>query len=62
MQLFELVKLMIEQTSGFYARALRVIGQDLADLVPENVTIELQDETFIAHGLSHIQLVGLHFF
>ncbi len=51
MQLFELVKLMIEQTSGFYARALRVIGQDLADLVPENVTIELQDETFIAHGL-----------
>ena len=51
MQLFELVKLMIEQTSGFYARALRVIGQDLADLVPENVTIELQDGTFIAQGL-----------
>src|SRR4030095_17057696 len=42
---------MVEQTSGFYARALRVIGQDLADLVPENVTIELQDGAFVAQGL-----------
>lgn len=51
MNLFELLKLMVEQTSGFYARALRVIGQDLASLVPENVAIELQGDTFVAHGL-----------
>ncbi len=42
---------MVEQTSGFYARALRVIGQDLASLVPENIAIELQGDTFVAHGL-----------
>ncbi|HEX9787823.1 MAG TPA: hypothetical protein VGB09_07340, partial [Candidatus Binatia bacterium] len=42
---------MMEQTSGFYARALRVIGQDLAPLVPENLAIELQGENFVVHGL-----------
>ena len=42
---------MVEQTSGFYARALRVIGQDLAALVPENVAIELDGDNFVAHGL-----------
>lgn len=42
---------MIEQTAGFHARALRVIGQDLAALVPESVTIELRDEAFVAQGL-----------
>jgi len=42
---------MMEQTAGFHARALRVIGQDLAALVPESVTIELQDEAFVAQGL-----------
>jgi hypothetical protein len=42
---------MIEQTSGFHARALRVIGQDLADLMPENLAIELQGNEFVAHGL-----------
>jgi hypothetical protein len=50
-KLFELVKLMIEQTSEFHARALRVIGQDLAQLMPENVTIELDGNSFVAHGL-----------
>lgn len=50
-KLFELVKLMIEQTSGFHARALRVIGQDLAALMPENVAIELDGNRFVAHGL-----------
>jgi hypothetical protein len=50
-KLFELVKLMIEQTSGFHARALRVIGQDLAALLPENVAIELDGNRFVAHGL-----------
>ena len=42
---------MLQQTSGFHARALRVIGQDLAALVPENIAIELQDDSFVAHGL-----------
>jgi hypothetical protein len=42
---------MMEQTAGFHARALRVIGQDLAALVPESVTIELQDQEFVAQGL-----------
>ena len=41
---------MIEQTSGFYARALRVIGQDLAPLVPEHLAIELDGENFVARG------------
>lgn len=48
---FELVKLMVEQTSGFHARALRVIGQDLAALVPENVAIEVDGDNFVARGL-----------
>jgi hypothetical protein len=49
--LFELLKLMMEQTSGFYARALRVIGQDLAGLFPENLAIELDGNKFVANGL-----------
>ncbi|HEY6996768.1 MAG TPA: hypothetical protein VH851_02505 [Candidatus Binatia bacterium] len=51
MKLFELLKLMVQQTSGFHARALRVIGQDLAAFVPENIAIELQGDSFVAHGL-----------
>jgi hypothetical protein len=46
-----LLKLMVHQTSGFHARALRVIGQDLARLVPENIAIELQGDSYVAHGL-----------
>lgn len=42
---------MVHQTSGFYARSLRVIGQDLARLMPENIGIELQGDSFVAHGL-----------
>jgi len=42
----------MEQTSGFYARALRVIGQDLAGLFPENLAIELEGDKFVAKGLS----------
>jgi hypothetical protein len=41
---------MQEQTSGLYARALRVIGQDLADLLPENLAIEMRGEEFVANG------------
>lgn len=42
---------MIEQAPGYYARALRVIGQDLADLFPENLAIELQGDKFVANGM-----------
>lgn len=42
---------MMEQTSGFYARALRAIGQDLAGLFPENLAIELDGDKFVANGL-----------
>jgi len=41
---------MLEQTAGFYARAFRVIGQDLADLLPESLAIELRGEEFLASG------------
>jgi hypothetical protein len=41
----------MEQTSGFYARALRVIGQDLAGLIPESLAIELRGNDFVANGL-----------
>ena len=33
-----------------YARALRVIGQDLADLFPESLTIEMSGDIFVARG------------
>ncbi|HEX2933661.1 MAG TPA: hypothetical protein VHV54_28300 [Candidatus Binatia bacterium] len=51
MNIIELVKRMIEQAPGYYARALRVIGQDLADLFPENLAIELQGDKFVANGM-----------
>jgi hypothetical protein len=41
----------MEQFTGYHARALRAIGQDLADLLPENVTIEPAGDTFSAHGM-----------
>lgn len=50
MNLLELIKRMIEQTPGYYARALRVIGQDLQDLLPEKLTIELRGDSFVASG------------
>jgi hypothetical protein len=42
---------MMEHTSGFYARALRAIGQDLAGLLPEDLVIELDGDRFVANGL-----------
>jgi hypothetical protein len=42
---------MMEQFAGYHARALRAIGQDLADLLPENVTIEPAGDSFNAHGM-----------
>src|SRR5258706_2974298 len=41
----------MEQSSGRYARALRVIGQDLADLFPENLSIEHDGDNLVAEGL-----------
>jgi len=41
----------MEQPSGRYARALRVIGQDLADLIPENLAIEPEGDSLVADGL-----------
>jgi hypothetical protein len=40
------LKLLSEQ----YARALRVIGQDLAELLPESLTIEMSGNNFVARG------------
>ena len=42
---------MTEPGSAFHARTLRAIGQDLADLLPENLAIEPSGEDFIAHGM-----------
>ncbi|MSP37072.1 MAG: hypothetical protein EXR70_01100 [Deltaproteobacteria bacterium] len=41
----------MEQFPGYYARALRAIGQDLSDLLPESVTIEPEGDDFIARGM-----------
>ncbi len=35
---------------GFHARALRAIGQDLADLFPEKLDIERRGEDFVVQG------------
>lgn len=35
--------------SNYYARVLRAIGQDLADLFPHQLDIEQQDRTFLVH-------------
>lgn len=42
---------MTEPGTGFHARALRAIGQDLSDLLPESLAIEPSGEDFIAHGM-----------
>jgi len=41
----------MQHTAGIYARALRVIGQDIAELLPENLSIELRGDEFVANGL-----------
>ncbi len=40
----------MEQFSGFHARALRAIGQDLADLLPDSMTIEPDGNSILVHG------------
>lgn len=37
------------QPSNYYARVLRAIGQDLAELFPQQLEIEQQEHTFVAH-------------
>ena len=46
----ESFKLQSTEVAGFHTRALRVIGQDLADLFPEILEIERQGENFIVRG------------
>jgi hypothetical protein len=43
-------KLQSTESGGFYARALRAIGQDLAELYPERIELERQGENFIVRG------------
>lgn len=50
MKLAQSFKILTSTSPGTYARALRAIGQDLADLFPETVEIELRGEVFIVVG------------
>jgi hypothetical protein len=43
------LKLRPEEPPDFSARALRVIGQDVADLFPEKLEIEYQGNIFLTH-------------
>jgi hypothetical protein len=42
---------MMEQILGNYARALRAIGQDLSELLPQSLTIEPEGDDFVARGM-----------
>ena len=43
-------KILSSTAPGAYARALRAIGQDLADLFPESVEIQVYGEKFVVRG------------
>ena len=43
-------KILSSTSPGAYARALRAIGQDLADLFPESVEIQIFGEKFVVRG------------
>ena len=45
-----MLTLKVSAHSEEYARALRVIGQDLADLFPERVEIETAGDSFVVRG------------
>jgi hypothetical protein len=49
-KLSEPFKLKSTESDGFYARALRAIGQDLSELYPETIEIERLGEDFVARG------------
>ena len=46
----ESFKILSSTTSGAFARALRVIGQDLSKLLPETLEIQLRGKNFVARG------------
>ena len=46
----ESFKILSSTTSGAFARALRVIGQDLSKLIPETLEIQLRGKNFVARG------------
>lgn len=50
MRLAESFKILTSTSPGANARALRAIGQDLADLFSETLEIELHGETFVVRG------------
>ena len=50
MKLAASLKLKVEFALGPYARALRTIGQDLTNLFPQDLEIELQANVFVARG------------
>jgi hypothetical protein len=50
MKLAESFKILTSTSPGTYARALRAIGQNLADLFPETLEIELHGEIFAVRG------------
>jgi hypothetical protein len=41
----------MQEFVGYHARALRAIGQDLADLLPDSLTIEPNGGRFVVHGM-----------
>lgn len=41
----------MEHFFGYHARALRAIGQDLSDLLPDSMTIEPDGDSFLVHGM-----------
>jgi hypothetical protein len=45
-----MLTLKLSANSEEYARALRVIGQELADLFPERVEIEIVGSRFVVSG------------
>lgn len=50
MNLAQSFKILSSSAPGAYARALRAIGQDLADLFPDSVEIQVYGEKFVVRG------------
>jgi len=50
MKIDQSFKIMSSNSPGAYARALRVIGQDLADLFPVSIEIQIQGQQFVVRG------------
>ena len=50
MKFAESFKIISSNSSGAFARALRAIGQDLSNLFPETLEIQLRGENFTAGG------------